>query len=180
VRALLSLDDDDDPAALRQCLADHLGRTPFDALLDRMRERVQGPVATWLEAALRSPVVPRTPSRLAVLAGCSPRTLRRTLRAAGLPGPERLLAWRLVLHAARLLEDGRSADSVARALECSSGSALRRCLKRMTGLRPAEVAGAGGLRLVSELFLRECPSPTPACDAAGAAALAGSGRDLAA
>jgi AraC-like DNA-binding protein len=85
------------------------------------------------------------------------------LTAAGLPSPEQLLSWRRLLHAARLLDDGRSADSVARALEFSSGSAMRKSLKQVTGLRPAELAARGGLRLLAGLFLLQC-------GAAGAAA----------
>lgn len=160
VRAVLSLDMGDDPPVIRQCLADHLNWAPFADLLCRLREVVPAPVLGWLELALRSATVPRTVVEFAELVQCSPRTLRRTLRAAHLPSAEQVLAWRRLLHAVRLMEDtDRSTESVARALDYSSGSALRRSLKRATGLRPREAIRQGGLRLLMELFLRECRSP---------------------
>jgi AraC-like DNA-binding protein len=97
-----------------------------------------------------------TVPELARAALCSPRTLRRALRAAGLPAPEELLAWRRLLHAARLLDDGRSADSVARALDFSTGSAMRKCLRRYTGLRPGELRRAGAFAALAALFLARC------------------------
>ncbi|HEX2080113.1 MAG TPA: helix-turn-helix transcriptional regulator [Longimicrobium sp.] len=153
VRSLVSPGAGDDPASLRQCLEDHLRRTPFDEAVSGLAGRVAPRVRAWLEPLLRSPQGPATVDALARRLRCSPRTLRRTLAAAGLPPPEEVLAWRRLLHAARLMEDGhRSFDGVARALGCSSPSALRRCLKRLTGLRPRELAAAGGVRRVAELF----------------------------
>jgi transcriptional regulator GlxA family with amidase domain len=101
-------------------------------------------------------------SELARAALCSPRTLRRTLGRAGLPAPEELLAWRRLLHAGRLLDDGRSADGVARTLGFSSGSALRKCLKRHTGLRPRELRRQGGFTVLAALFLGRCRGDAPA------------------
>ncbi|HEX2209648.1 MAG TPA: helix-turn-helix domain-containing protein, partial [Longimicrobium sp.] len=87
----------------------------------------------------------------------SPRTLRRRLQAAGLPPAEQLLAWRRLLHAARLLEDPqRSVQSVSRSLGFSTASAFRRSLRALTGLRPAEVVAGGGVRLVAGLLLARC------------------------
>ena len=109
---------------------------------------------------LCAPGEPRTVPALAARAGCSPRTLRRTLAAAGLPTAEQLLAWRRLLHAARLLEGAdRSAENVARALDFSSGAAFRRSLRALTGLHPRDLARAGGLDLLATRFLRACGDP---------------------
>jgi AraC-like DNA-binding protein len=157
VRAVLSLNAGDDPPALWRCLSQHLNAGPLDELSNRLGERVPPGVLAWLAPALRSPTVPATADGLARAACCSPRTLRRVLRAAGLPPASELLAWRRLLHAARLMEDPhRSVDSVAHTLDYSSGSALRKSLRTLTGLRPRQVVAGGGLRLVSRLFLARC------------------------
>ncbi|HYJ80378.1 MAG TPA: helix-turn-helix domain-containing protein [Longimicrobiaceae bacterium] len=156
VRAVLALDGGDHPAALRQCLTDHLNAAPLDAVAARLAEAAPPRLRHSLQAVVRSAGAPATVAGFAALARCSPRTLRRALRAAGLPAPEQLLAWRRLLHAARLLEDGRSADSVARTLDFSSGSALRKSLRLATGLRPREVVASGGLAFLAERFLAAC------------------------
>lgn len=95
------------------------------------------------------------------------------------PPPELLLAWRRLLHAARVLDDGRSADSVARAMDFSTGSALRKSLKRHTGLRPGELRRQGGFSALATLFLRRCGGEAPAPGARPADRVpvgAGSGR----
>jgi AraC-like DNA-binding protein len=157
VRAVVALGGRDEAALLAACLDDAPGWTPLEALIERLGEVLPGSVHRWLEPVLRSPLEPRTVPELARRAGCSARTLRRTLASAGLPSPEQLLAWRRLLHAARLLEDAeRSVESVARALDLSSGAALRKTLKAVAGLRPAELAARGGLRLVTARFLAAC------------------------
>lgn len=154
VRALV--DGAEGPAAWLRILHQHLNRGPLDELVESLAEVVPPGVHGWLGAALLDPSLPNTVPELARAARCSPRTLRRSLGAAGLPSPEQLLAWRRLLHAARLLGDGRTADSVARALGFSSGSALRKSLKALTGLRPRDVAGPAGVRRVAALFLVRC------------------------
>ncbi|MEJ7811844.1 MAG: helix-turn-helix domain-containing protein [Gemmatimonadaceae bacterium] len=82
------------------------------------------------------------------------RTLGNRLAAAGLPAPHTVLVWCRLLLAARLLEDsGRSADSVALALDFGSGSDFRTALRRYTGLRPLDVRQGGGLRCLLPLFM---------------------------
>ncbi|HEX8392244.1 MAG TPA: helix-turn-helix domain-containing protein [Longimicrobium sp.] len=157
VRAVLAVNAGDDPAALRRCLYDHVNWNAVDEMMARLAPVLRPAVHGWLERVLRAPSPPRHVEAAAALARCSPRTLARLLADAGLPPPAELLAWRRVLHAARLMDDEeRSADSVARALEFSSGSALRRTVLRLTGLRPSELVAGGGLRLACALFLRRC------------------------
>jgi AraC-like DNA-binding protein len=161
VRAVLALGAGDEPAALWRCLCEHLNATPLEELTRRLDEVVPPRVLAWLAPALRSAVAPATPTELARAARCSPRTLRRALRAAGLPPATELLAWRRLLHAARLLEDHRSVESVARTLNYSSGSALRKSLRTHTGLRPTQVTAGGGVRLIGALFLARCGCASP-------------------
>ncbi|HYH83769.1 MAG TPA: helix-turn-helix domain-containing protein [Longimicrobium sp.] len=156
VREVVCAASDGAAAALARCLREHLNQGPLDRVAQALAHRVPPELDAWLRAVLLSAGAGADAAQLARAARCSPRTLRRVLPAAGLPGPERLLAWRCILHAARLLDDGRSAESVARTLELSSGSALRKSLMRLTGLRPRELRDRGGLPLACTLFLRAC------------------------
>ena len=89
--------------------------------------------------------------------GLSRPHLSVCLRAAGLPSAGHLLVWARLLHAGRWLADpGRSAESVSRQLDYSSGAAFRRALTAYLGATPTQVARAGGLPFVLERFLRRC------------------------
>jgi AraC-like DNA-binding protein len=79
------------------------------------------------------------------------------LRSDGLPSAGHLLVWARLLHAGRWLTDpGRSAESVSRQLEYSSGAAFRRALRNYTGATPTRVSEEGGFRFVLEHFRRCC------------------------
>ena len=79
------------------------------------------------------------------------------LAAHGLPSLGHLLIWSRMLHAGRwLAEPGRSAESVSRQLDYSSGSAFRRALKNYVGATPTQVVEGGGLRVVLERFVDGC------------------------
>lgn len=165
VRAVVPRGAADEAVMLAACLDLAPGWTPLEALIERLRTVLPASVHGWLEPVLRSPLEPRTVPELARRARCSARTLRRTLAAAGLPSPEQLLAWRRLLHAARLLEDpGRSVESVARTLDLSSGAALRKTLKAMAGLRPRDLVPGCGVRLLAERFLAACGDEEAAHD----------------
>ena len=82
------------------------------------------------------------------------------LRACGLPSAGHLLVWAKLLHAGRWLADpGRTAQSVSRQLEYSSGAAFRRALGNYVGMTPTEVRSFGGLPPVLSRFLDECGLP---------------------
>ncbi|MND01757.1 hypothetical protein D3C83_208690 [compost metagenome] len=51
-----------------------------------------------------------------------------------------------------LLDNKRSADAIARALDFPSGSAFRNTCQRYLGLRPTEMRDAGGSQVVIERF----------------------------
>lgn len=156
VREIICVSEPDAAARVAAALATHPNRGAIETMVDRLTGIVPRAVHRWLAPLLLSADGTRTVPELARAALCSPRTLRRTLRGAGLPSPEELLAWRRLLHAGRLLDDGRSADSVALAMDFSTGSALRKSLKRHTGLRPGDLRRQGGFSAVATLFLRRC------------------------
>ena len=79
------------------------------------------------------------------------------LGAAGLPSAGHLLIWAKMLHAARWITDpGRSAESVSRQLEYSSGAAFRRALRTCLRVTPTQLKEGGGLWLALPRFLDAC------------------------
>lgn len=82
------------------------------------------------------------------------------LKSCGLPSAGHLLTWAKLLHAGRWLADpGRSAQSVSRQLEYSSGAAFRRALRGYVGCTPTELREQGGLMPVLQGFLDACGLP---------------------
>jgi AraC-like DNA-binding protein len=83
--------------------------------------------------------------------------LSQKLVSAGLPSVGRLLLWgRLLQSAVWLVEPGRTAESVSRQLEYSSGAAFRRALRGRLGATPTTLIEAGGLPFVLDRFLQVC------------------------
>ncbi|HEY0014739.1 MAG TPA: helix-turn-helix domain-containing protein [Longimicrobium sp.] len=152
----------DGPDAVVRVLDALVRRGPLDEMVAALAEVVPASVHRWLGPMLVSPADPGSVPALARLAGQgTARTLGRLLAAEGLPAAAELLAWRRLLHAARLLEDGRSVAGAAAVLEFSSASALRKSLRRVAGLRPAELAASGGVRRLAHLFVARCRSGAP-------------------
>lgn len=82
------------------------------------------------------------------------------LKSCGLPSTGHMLTWAKLLHAGRWLTDpGRSAQSVSRQLEYSSGAAFRRALRSYVGSTPTAVREQGGLTPILERFLDACGLP---------------------
>ncbi len=74
-----------------------------------------------------------------------------------MPSAGHLLTWSKLLHAGRWLDDpGRSAESVSRQLEYSSGAAFRRTLHNYVGGTPTSLRDRGAFRRVLAAFLDEC------------------------
>lgn len=89
--------------------------------------------------------------------GFSRAHLSVLLAAQGLPSAGHLLLWAKLLHGGRWLSDpGRSAESVSRQLEYSSGAAFRRALHNYVGSTPTQVRDGGGLIVVLRHFLDAC------------------------
>ncbi len=110
-----------------------------------------------LRSALDGVIQGWSAERLATVIGLSRPHLSERLKGAGLPSAGHLLVWARLLHAGRWLADpGRSAESVSRQLEYSSGAALRRALRNYLGTTPTETVEAGGFRFVLDRFLDSC------------------------
>ena len=91
--------------------------------------------------------------RLAEIVGTSRRTLSTELARANMPAPSKLVTWgRLIVAGQMLLDNKRSADAIARALDFPSGSAFRNTCQRYLRLRPTEMRDAGGSQVVIERF----------------------------
>lgn len=89
------------------------------------------------------------------MAGAHRPQLSQKLVAAGLPSVGKLLLWgRLLQGAVWLVEPGRTAESVSRQLEYSSGAAFRRALRGCLGATPTSIIEAGGLPFVLDRFLQ--------------------------
>jgi AraC-like DNA-binding protein len=94
-----------------------------------------------------------SPETLARLLGVRRRVLTERLAAAGLPAPQRLIAWGRLIMAARLLEDAeRKVDAIAITLDFPSGSAFRNTCQRYLGCTPQEVRERGGAAYVIQVF----------------------------
>ncbi len=95
--------------------------------------------------------------RFAASTGMTRPALSHRLKHRGLVSVGRLLLWSRLLHAGVwLCEPGRTADSVGRQLEYSSGAAFRRALKVHTGATPTQVIARGGLPFVLSSFVGVC------------------------
>jgi len=89
--------------------------------------------------------------------GLSRPFLSEVFKERGLPSVGHLLLWTRLLHAGLWLsEPGRTAESVSRQLEYSSGAAFRRALKHYTGATPTQVIERGGLPFVLRRFQSAC------------------------
>lgn len=171
---------DTDPFALLR-----LGRAGLDQLLlirvDDLDHEVPETVARGLryapEALVTRAVSPYLPARvlkavrlamegvqrrwsapaLARKVGLTQPHLSVCLKAAGLPSAGHLLIWARLLHAARWLPDpGRSAESVSRQLDYSSGAAFRRMLRNYADATPTQVIEAGGFPFLLDRFVARC------------------------
>lgn len=95
--------------------------------------------------------------------GLTRPVLSERFHRVGLPSVGRLLLWVRVLHGALwLTEPGRTAESVSRQLEYSSGAAFRRALRLCTGATPTEVIAGNGLEFALARFLDEVRPRMPA------------------
>jgi AraC-like DNA-binding protein len=178
VRLTLTLGVDDQPHHIRSLIARADGGrvlNPTTALL--RASRLPRRTIRVLDFLFRESHRRLCPADLASHCGCSVRTLERYLGDAGLPAPGTLIGWCRILHAARLLDDtGRSLENAAAALGFCGGAALRKSLRRLTGLTPSELRRLGGAAYLAELFFTKVldsgaavavprgtmPPPTPA------------------
>lgn len=108
---------------------------------------------------------------LAAGLGLSLRLLNDRLRERGFPSAARILLWGRLLRAAGMMRgSGARMESVAWKLGYSSASALRRALRKHTGLAGAELASSQSVDFLLESLVelsapprrrRFLPTPTP-------------------
>jgi AraC-like DNA-binding protein len=153
---------------------------PADAMADEMPAALRRALGNSTDALVTRAVSPYVPSRellslrlalegvqrgwsaedLAAMVGLTRAHASVRLRSCGLPSAGHMLTWAKLLHAGSWLADpGRSAQSVSRQLEYSSGAAFRRTLRSYGGLTPTQVRERGGLAPVLDVFLDACGLP---------------------
>lgn len=94
-------------------------------------------------------------AQLADALALTPAVLARELHEWRLPSPARLILWGRLFRAARLLANPeRSVEDTAYRLGYSSASALRRALRRETGLASTELRRQSALTCALDGFLR--------------------------
>lgn len=97
-----------------------------------------------------------TPDALTRVLAVPRRALARRLAEAGLPAPHRLIMWGRLIVAAHMLEDReRTADSVAIALDFTSGSAFRNTCQRYLRATPRQIRARGGADFAVRAFLAQ-------------------------
>lgn len=95
-------------------------------------------------------------SELAAALAMSPRVLRREMSDRGLPNPRAFLLWGRLVRAIDLLErPGETVEGVALQLGYATGGALRKALRRHTGMSPTALLAKGGLGWTLKMFLRD-------------------------
>jgi len=139
--------------AIRSVLLNGTGALVTRAVSSYVPSRESTAIRFALEAVQRGWATEELAARL----GLTRPHLSVRLGRAGLPSAGHLLIWAKLLHAGRWLTDpGRSAESISRQLEYSSGAAFRRALRTCVGATPTEVKERGGLRFVLRRFLDAC------------------------
>ena len=123
-------------------------------VLSELQAPVRATLRMFLEQLWLRCSRPVAVSEAAALFHGHPATVRRHLRADGLPSLNRLIVWGRLFHAGRLLQaSGRSAREVATLLDFPSDQALRNQLKRYASLTPSDCK-LEGVTAVRKAFSR--------------------------
>jgi AraC-like DNA-binding protein len=154
---LVVVDLDDLGAELRRAVRRSSSRNTQALVLRALRNEIARPERDVVQAALDGALLGWGADDLARHSGWTRAHLSVRLRDTGLPSTGHLLLWGKLLHAGRwLAEPGRTAESVARQLEYSNGSAFRRAVRNYLDSTPTEVCEAGGFTFVLRCFLDVC------------------------
>lgn len=146
---------DDTPEGLRQSLRHARGRAFQGIVNDILPHYVSGRRRRLILAAAEAVCAGGRSEDYAAVTGVSESTLLRYCAQNALPPPRRLLAWLRVLLAARLLDDGRRVQDVARASGYAAESPLRTALRELVGESASGLRARGALESVSRALLRE-------------------------
>jgi AraC-like DNA-binding protein len=150
--AIIVAGDGDEPRAIQEIIERAMARGVGELL--RPVVGAAPPVARDAAlAAVARAYEHLSPESLARLLGVRRRALTDRLADAGMPPPQRLIAWGRLIMAARLLEDAdRKVDAIALTLDFPSGSAFRNACQRYLGCAPHEMRARGGAAYVIQAF----------------------------
>jgi hypothetical protein len=154
VDEVVVFDEEDEPFAFAQRLANVLGRAVAVRFRERCEPLIPRSLAPFLSLLLAATLLPVTPGDAARLAYCHPVTLRNRLRRAGLPPVNKLIGWMRIFHAAHRIELIGRVERVALSLSFPSDAALRNLLRRHTGLRARDLARPDSLDALLRTFER--------------------------
>jgi AraC-like DNA-binding protein len=154
---------------LERGISEALQTTRIESAIRRALERSEvraGPAAIVFEHCLRSTSAgPISVQQLATALHVNRKTIGTRLRRAELPAPEQLISWCRVYWVVHLLRDGRrSVADVARTLQFSSESDLRRMVARHAHCTPSRLRACDGADVVLAALPRvSAPddAPTP-------------------
>lgn len=160
VSALALRGVDDVGAMLERVLEEAEGDTVARIVMQALRGQTPGFVADVLDYCIRHarevPAVVDVAKALHV----PRRTLAFRLLRAGAPPAGALICWsRLFVAAELFVDEGRSVDHVALALEFASGSALRGMLQRYARVTPRQLRERGGLLYLISVFASHGSGP---------------------
>ncbi len=158
IGSLVLLDLDDLRATAPDVLRSALGRGTSALVTRALSPYLPPRVAEVLRLALHGVQMGWGTEDAARALGLTRPHVSVLLKEVGMPSLGHLIVWCRLFHAGRWLCDpGRSAESVSRQLEYSSGAAFRRALKHYVGLTPTAVRKTGGLARVLASFLEHHP-----------------------
>jgi AraC-like DNA-binding protein len=135
----------DDPAAIRDAVSRSYASATAGAVASDLAGRVPDLLVEALQWAVESASGKPRAGDLAAALGMSRAELARELGCLNAPPARVLLVWGRVLHAARLLEWGKTVESSAHESGYANGSALHRAFSRRVGFPPGNVPDRGGL-----------------------------------
>lgn len=132
-------------------------RSTTSLVLRRLGARLPAAEHSVVRMALEGVLHGWNAEDLAAGAGWTRAHLSSRMRHTGLPSAGHMLVWAKLMHAGRWLSDpGRTAESISRQLEYSSGAAFRRALHNYVGGTPTWVRDNEGLNCVLSRFLDVC------------------------
>lgn len=144
---------DDDPGTIRDAVSRSLASATAGAVATVLEGRLPALLVEALRWAVEKACEQPSSGTLARNMGMSHARLARRLRSLEAPSARALLLWGRLLHAARLLDRGRTTESTALELGYGSGSGLHRAFRRRLGFPPGDVSARGGVASVLDAFL---------------------------
>lgn len=154
ISEILVIGIDDVVSVVRSICADEGTDAVVATVLGVLAPHVPAAACPILEYCLRGATTALSTKQLAAALGVPRSTLNRRFNRAGLLSPGSLLMWTRLFLAAQLLERGEhTVEDIARSLRFDSVVSFRRVVRRLAGLRPAEIRANGGIRAILPQFL---------------------------